>query len=124
MRTRTRRLLVVLVIPALTVVTGILTNVVSAESTSLFPGNSQRWNTRKGRSAAGARLASVFAALPEPARLVVLGEAGSGKTELLVGAFQSLLDSSENNRRPVPVLIPMTAWRPAAALAGKSCSSK
>ncbi|MFG1919086.1 NACHT domain-containing protein [Micromonospora sp. NPDC048898] len=82
-----------------------------AVPTALFPANNRAWQERK-RLGDGARLAALVTATGAPSRLVVLGEAGSGKTELLVGAFQSLLDRSGDDRR-VPVFVPMTAWRSA-----------
>jgi hypothetical protein len=68
---------------------------------------------KKGRfTSDGARLASLFQAAQMPKRLVVLGEPGIGKSELLVAAFRSMLTAWAADR-PLPVLIPMTAWRPA-----------
>jgi hypothetical protein len=44
-------------------------------------------------------------------RLVLLGEAGSGKTELLIGIYRSLLLAWEEGER-VPVLVPIASWSP------------
>ncbi|MFG2049403.1 NACHT domain-containing protein [Micromonospora sp. NPDC048935] len=82
-----------------------------AAPTALFPANDPAWEEGEHRGD-GARLAALLTATGAPSRLVVLGEAGSGKTELLVSAFQSLLDTPGDDAR-VPVLVPMTAWRSA-----------
>ncbi|MBL7253917.1 serine/threonine-protein kinase [Paractinoplanes lichenicola] len=45
-------------------------------------------------------------------RMVVLGAAGSGKSELLVGVFRELLTGWRKGE-PVPLLIPLASWDPA-----------
>ncbi|GAA1618763.1 NACHT domain-containing protein [Actinoplanes couchii] len=51
------------------------------------------------------------AATGNATRMVVLGEAGSGKTELLVGVLRTLITRPGPDGR-IPVIIPMTAWHP------------
>lgn len=44
-------------------------------------------------------------------RTIVFGDAGSGKTELLVGVFRQLV-GEENHGRPVPLYVPLASWEP------------
>lgn len=57
------------------------------------------------------RLGRLWIAAESPRRLVLFGEAGSGKSELLVAVFRSFLAGWEKGQ-PVPVLIPAMSWNP------------
>nr|WP_162689401.1 NACHT domain-containing protein [Streptomyces sp. ST1020] len=61
-----------------------------------------------GGYVAGAGLADVLDRVPTR-RLVVLGEAGTGKTTLLAHLVLSLLDRASGTE-PVPVLVPLASW--------------
>ncbi|MFJ9455754.1 NACHT domain-containing protein [Kitasatospora sp. NPDC101447] len=65
----------------------------------------------EGSSADLAAFAEAFLALPER-RLVVLGDAGSGKTSLAVLLLLALIDRLGPDD-PVPVLVPLASWNPA-----------
>ncbi|WP_416968694.1 NACHT domain-containing protein [Streptomyces sp. 4F14] len=61
-----------------------------------------------GGYVAGGGLADVLDRVPTR-RLVVLGEAGTGKTTLLAHLVLSLLDQASGTE-PVPVLVPLASW--------------
>lgn len=77
-------------------------------SVDLFPANPAAWS-EPVESDDGARLAALLAGGAAHSCLVVLGEAGSGKSELLLSALRAMIVRPGDND-PVPVLIPMTAW--------------
>ncbi|MBU2666414.1 protein kinase [Actinoplanes bogorensis] len=59
-----------------------------------------------------ARLLRVWAPDGPTARMLVLGAAGSGKSELLVGVFRRLLTDWREGQ-PLPLLVPLASWDPA-----------
>jgi serine/threonine protein kinase len=61
---------------------------------------------------AAARLIRIWRQGGESARTVVLGAAGSGKSELLVGVFRTLL-TGWTKGEPLPLLVPLASWDPA-----------
>jgi hypothetical protein len=67
-----------------------------------------------GESAPGVALTAFWRPDRRGSRLVVLGAAGSGKTELLVGVLHCLLGGAGAD--PVPVLVPLTSWDPSQRL--------
>jgi NACHT domain len=83
----------------------------SAQSWPGDPPTPTRWAAGPaGLAGRGGNLAAVLAGVPT-GRLVVLGEAGAGKTMLLVRLLLDLL-ARRNPSGPVPVLLPLAAWNP------------
>ncbi|GGN73412.1 hypothetical protein GCM10010112_42680 [Actinoplanes lobatus] len=65
-----------------------------------------------GETDAAARLTRLWQKGADGARTVVLGAAGSGKSELLVGVFRNLL-TGWTRGEPLPLLVPLASWDPA-----------
>ncbi|GIM95900.1 NACHT domain-containing protein [Paractinoplanes toevensis] len=67
--------------------------------------------TGKATTAPGEALAGLWVPGEAGSKLVVLGDGGSGKTELLVETLRFLLTNGRPGD-PVPVLVPLASWDP------------
>lgn len=82
-----------------------------ASAGTRWPGPSARWAANAGElSGRGSGLAAVLDRIPT-GRLLVLGEAGSGKTTLMIRLLLDLLAGREIGGR-VPVLLSAASWNP------------
>ncbi|GAB2620184.1 hypothetical protein Aab01nite_34470 [Paractinoplanes abujensis] len=70
------------------------------------------WQAGEADQHAAERLVRTWQRDADSTRMVVLGAAGSGKSELLTGVFRELLTGWKKGE-PVPLLIPLASWDPA-----------
>lgn len=65
-------------------------------------------NGEEERLPPGTGMAEVFARMGR--RIVILGAPGAGKTTMLLELARSLLGEAEDEKRPVPVVLPLASW--------------